>query len=329
MATVISRRAALAGLAGSLAARGARAADAADKLRVGKAAAENFGYIPLDVGMEFGLFEKQGLAIEELNFTGGSKVAQALTAGAVDISLSGGPEMAFVAKGAPEIAVASISSSPVFMEIVVGAQSDLRDIDELKGKKISIASVGSVTEWLVEELNRWKGWTNDRDRVTAVVVGGSTAANIVALKTKQTDACLTATQVGFLFKSQQVGRLLADCSRYVGAFEIFTIFASTALVRQNPGAVRRFLRAWYEAVVYMKSHKADTVRIASRVMGYPPAVAERSYDTFIAKFSNDGKWDPAALATLGASFTDLKILSGPVDMTKLYTEEFLPETSGG
>jgi ABC-type nitrate/sulfonate/bicarbonate transport system substrate-binding protein len=195
MATAISRRAALAGLAGSLAARGARAADATDKLRVGKAAAENFGYIPLDVGMEFGLFEKQGLAIEELNFSGGSKLAQALTAGAVDISLSGGPEMAFVAKGAPEIAVASISSSPVFMGIVLDGQSNLHDIDELKGKKISIASVGSVTEWLAEELNRLKGWTDERDRMTTVVVGGSTSATISALKTKWA-SCLNRNRPG-------------------------------------------------------------------------------------------------------------------------------------
>ena len=55
-------------------------ADAAEPLRVGKAVAENFGNVPLDVGMEFGIFEKHGLAIEELNFTGGAKVAQAVTA---------------------------------------------------------------------------------------------------------------------------------------------------------------------------------------------------------------------------------------------------------
>jgi NitT/TauT family transport system substrate-binding protein len=132
--------------------------------------------------------------------------------------------------------------------------------------------------------------------------------------------------VGFLLESQQAGRLLTDCSSYVRTFEIFTIFASTALVRQNPGAVRRFLAAWYEAVAHMKSHKADTVRMASRVMGYPPAVAEHSYDTFIGKFSNDGRWDPAGLEMLRASFTDLKILSGPVDMSKLCTDEFLPKT---
>jgi NitT/TauT family transport system substrate-binding protein len=330
MASVMSRRAALAALAGSAAAtmRGAFAKDA-DRLRVGKAVAENFGNVPLDVGMEFGIFEKHGVAIEELNFTGGAKVAQAVTAGAVDISLSGGPEMAFVAKGAPEIAVASISSSPSFMGICVADPSRVRGIDDLKGKKISIASVGSVTQWMVDDLNRLKGWTDPRDRATPVVIGGSTTATLAALKTGQADASMTATQVGFLLESRHEGRLLVDCSNYVGPFEIFTTFASNALIARNPDAVRRFLTAWYEAVRFMKAHKAETVRIASRVMAYPPAVTERSYDTFISKFSTDGKWDPKALETLRASFADLKILDGPVDMAKLYTTEFLPKTSGG
>ena len=43
--------------------------------------------------------------IDKFDFTGGSKAAQAMTAGAIDISLSGGPDMAFIAKGAPELAV--------------------------------------------------------------------------------------------------------------------------------------------------------------------------------------------------------------------------------
>jgi NitT/TauT family transport system substrate-binding protein len=325
MASVMSRRTAMTALAGALTLPAIRTANAADKLRVGKSVAENFGNVPLDVGMELGIFEKRGLAIEELNFTGGSKVTQAITAGSVDIALSGGPEMAFVAKGAPEIAVASISSSPVFIGLCVGEQSTVRSLDDLKGRKISIASVSSVTEWMAKELNRRKGWTDPKDQATTVVIGGSTAADIVALKTGQVDACMTATQVGFLLESQDAGRLLADCSSYVGSFEIFTIFASTALAKQNPGALRRFLEAWYEAVAFMNAHKDETVRIAVRVMQYPPKVAERSYDAFMSKFSKDGRFDPEAIETLRRSFADLKILEGPIDMTKLYTTEFLPK----
>src|SRR5690242_16451144 len=154
MGGIISRRQALSAIAGSVIVLGTPDLHAAEKpasLRVGKAVVENIGFIPLDVGMEYGIFEKNGLAIEELNFAGGAKIAQAMTADALDISLSAGPDMAFIAKGAPEIAIASIAESPVFMGYVVGARSTARGIDDLKGKKIGITSPGSLTDWLAED----------------------------------------------------------------------------------------------------------------------------------------------------------------------------------
>ncbi|HEY3917166.1 MAG TPA: ABC transporter substrate-binding protein [Stellaceae bacterium] len=312
-------------MGGALALFGTGAAKAADKLRVGKAVAENFGYVPLDIGMQYGIFQKHGLAIEEIGFTGGAKIAQAMAAGAVDISLSAGPDMQFVAKGAPEIAVASITESPVFMGLCIDKDSPVRSIDDLKGQQIGIASLGSLTYWLVDELNRVKGWSGD-DRAKQVVVGGSTAASLAALKTKLVAASLSATQTGFLLEEQGEGRLLADCGQYVGPFELFTTFASTALTQQNPDAVRSFLAAWYETVDFMKNHKDEIVPLAAKAMTYPPKVAARAYDVFMPKMSTDGRLRPAAIEALKSSFADLKSIDGPVDMTKLYTEAYLPKT---
>jgi NitT/TauT family transport system substrate-binding protein len=332
MGTVITRRTALGALAGSLVAVSSRRAwaednQAATTLRVGKAVVENIGFIPLDVGMDNGIFAKHGLAIEELNFAGGAKIAQAMAAGAVDISLSAGPDMAFVAKGAPEIAIASIAESPSFMAYVVGGDSKARTIDDLKGKKVGITSPGSLTDWLADDLSRAKGWTAD-NAVTKVAIGGSTPATIAGLKTGAVDASIVAHQLGFQLEEQQQGRLLFDCSAYVGTIELYTIFANTAVTQQNPDAVRRFLAAWLEAIAFMKSHKDETVRIASRVMGNPPSVAARTYDSLMGKFSTTGKFSPQAIATLGSSFADMKSVPGPIDMTKLYTESFLPNASG-
>ena len=326
MLSSVSRRAVLGGLAGSLAALAAPAR-ANETLRVGKAVAENFAYVPLDIGIEFGFFDKQGLAIEGLGFTGGARIAQAMTAGAVDISLSAGPDMQFVAKGAPEIAVASITASPIFMGFCVTKNSPIRGIQDLRGQRIGITSTGSLTYWLVSELNRAQGWTDPKDCAIQVSIGGSTAASLSALKTGQVDASLSASQTGFLLEYQQEGRLLFDCSHYVPSIELFTIFASSALTQQRPDTVRRFLLAWYQAVDFMRHHKAETVRVASKVMGYPPVVAGRSYDTFMPAFSADGRFVPQAIEKLEASFSDLKIVDGAVDMKKFYSEEFLPMAS--
>jgi ABC-type nitrate/sulfonate/bicarbonate transport system substrate-binding protein len=325
MASIITRRAALAVLGGSLALLGTPIARAADKLRVGKAVAENWGNVPLDVGMQFGIFEKQGLEIEEIIFAGGAKLAQAVTAGAVDIALSGGPDMAYVAKGAPEIAVGTIADTAAFMGISVGRQSTARTIDDLKGKKIGVTSAGSTTYWLVDQLNRAKGWTG-ADRANPVVIGGSPAAGFAGLKTGDIDADVGGTSTGYQLEERQEGRLLIDCSEYVPSIELFVIFASTTLVQQNPALVRQFLKGWYESIAFMKTHKAESVPLAAKVMGYTPGVAERMYDTLMTKFSTDGRFKREALETLRASFIDLKVVDDPsLDMSKFYTTAFLPK----
>ena len=325
MDSSITRRAALGVLGGTLAALTVSPARAATNLRVGKAVAENFGYTPLDVGLAKGIFQSHALDVTVLNFTGGAKIAQAMAAGAVDISLSAGPDMQFVAKGAPEIAIASITESPVFMGLCISKESPIRAIDDLKGQQVGIASLGSLTYWLIDELNRVKGWSG-ADRAVQVVVGGSTAASLAALKTKLVAASLSATQTGFLLEEQGEGRLLADCSQYVGPFELFTTFASTAVTQQDPDAVRRFLAAWYETVDFMRKNKDETIPLAAKAMTYPPKVAARAYDVFMPKMSADGRLRPEAIEALKTSFADLKAIEGPVDMSKLYTEAYLPTT---
>ncbi|HEY3917243.1 MAG TPA: ABC transporter substrate-binding protein [Stellaceae bacterium] len=323
MAVALSRRDAIAMIAGTLTVSRVPAARAAEKLRVGKAVAQVFGYIPLDVGMKYGFFEKQGLEIEEISFVSGSELAQAITAGAVDITLSGGPDMAFTAKGAPEIAVATITTSPAFMGIAVGSQSTARTSDDLKGKKIAVTSKGSLTYWLVDELNRVKGWTGG-DRAIPVAIGGAPPTQLAAIKTGQVEGAIGGLQVGYQLEEQKAGRLLVDISDYVKELELFVTFASTTVVQHNPDAVRRFLKGWYDSVAFMQSHKAATEQLASQVLNWSPAVTERCYDHVIADFSTTGKFEPAALEKLRASFVDLKVLDPSADMSKLYTEEFLP-----
>lgn len=324
MTAKISRRIALAGLgAAALAMPAVRRARAADKLRVGKAVAEVYGYIPLDVGMQYGIFAKHGVEIEEIIFAGGTKMAQAVVAGAVDFSLSSGPEMALIAKGAPEIAVATICESPAFMGLSVGSSYVGNGIDSLKGKKIGITTAGSLTEWLVDALNIAKGWKGG-DAGIAVPVGGSPTAAFAALKTGAIDADVGGTSTGYQLEENKAGRLLIDCSTYVKSIELFTIFATNAIVAQNPDAVRRFLKGWFESVAFMKTHRAETTPIAAKTTGYTAGVAERMYDTLMAKFSTDGRFDPEALKTLRASWTDMKTVDPSIDIGKLYTEKFLP-----
>ena len=324
MGSTISRRAALTLLGGACIAAKIPRAMAADKLRVGKAVIEVFGYIPLDVGIKYGIFAKQGIDIEEINFAGGPKLAQAITAGSVDIGLSSGPAMAYTAKGAPEIAVATITDSPAFMGLNVGKNFSGRTIDDLKGKKIGVVGSGSLTAWLVDELNRVEGWGSEG--AIPVAIGGEPTAELAAVKTGAVDATLGGIAEGYKYEEQGEGRLLAPVSVYVKELELFTIFASNAILQEKPDVVRRFLGAWYETVTFMKAHRAETIDVTSAIIpGYTKGVSTRLYYGLMNQFSTTGRFMPGSLEKLRASFIDLKVLDPSADMSKLYSEAFLPK----
>ncbi|HUZ74870.1 MAG TPA: ABC transporter substrate-binding protein [Stellaceae bacterium] len=295
----------------------------AETLRVGKVVAQNFGFVPLNVGVAQGYFKKQGLDIDEIDFGGGAKQQQAVAAGSVDIAIGGGTDMAFIAKGVPELAVAAITTSPAFMGYIVGADSTVHSADDLKGKKIGVTTAGSLTRWLVDELNRVKGWGSGG--AVPIAIGGQLSTELAALKTHEIDAFIDAPAIGYELETKKDGRLLFPVSDYVHDFDTFVIYATDPLVKKNPDAIRRFLKAWFESVAFMKTHKAETVAITRKITGFSQEVEEREYDLLMAQFSSDGKFDQKGLSKLRSSFTDLKILPSPPDMTKLYTEAYLPK----
>src|SRR5882724_1671726 len=132
--------------------------DAAEKLRVGKAVPEAFSFVPLDIGMRKGFFAKNGLDIESIAFTGDARMQQAMASDSIDIALGSGPAMAFIVKGSPIRAIAAMAGPPLLLTLVVRNDDTVRTVADLKGKRVSVSTVGSLTYWLVSETARQQGW---------------------------------------------------------------------------------------------------------------------------------------------------------------------------
>jgi ABC-type nitrate/sulfonate/bicarbonate transport system substrate-binding protein len=157
-------------------------ASALDKLRVGKAIARPFDFTVVDVGMAKGFFPKHGLDLDITAFAGSAKLQQALAANAIDLGLGSGPELAFVAKGAPVLGICAYAG-PVNLMMVVRPDAGIKSVADLKGKRISASTVGSLTDWLTREVSRRQGWGNDGILVTPL---GTNEAQVAALRAKET-----------------------------------------------------------------------------------------------------------------------------------------------
>jgi len=88
--------------------------------------------------------------------------------------------------------------------------------------------------------------------------------------------------------------------------------------------VRAFLAGWFETVAWMRQNKDESVKLAAPVMHKAPEIASRAYDEVMPSLSDTGKFDPKALKVLARSFVEMKLLPNEPDMSKLYTEKFLP-----
>jgi ABC-type nitrate/sulfonate/bicarbonate transport system substrate-binding protein len=296
---------------------------AAKSLTVGKAAPNADPIIPVNVGDKLGIFKKHGLDLTIVDFTGGSKVTQALTAGSIDISIGAGTELAFVAKGAPMIAICEAAGPPSFLSIGVPWDSPLRTLDDLRGKRIGVSTAGSLTDWLANDLAYKKGW--GPQGVTTVTMGNAPTAIIAAFREHLVDAYINVVSLFLAMEENKTGRVLAPVSQYEGKLAVGTIFASKRLIETDPAAARAFLAGWIETIDFIRSHKAETVKIESEVTGFSESVMARDYDITVGMFTRDCRFDPESLATLKRSFIELKLLPTPPDMSALYSEAFLPK----
>src|SRR5580704_13320285 len=118
------------------------AAHAQTTLRLGKAQANQFAFIPADVGVETGVFKKHGIDLDVSSFAGDAKMVQALTAGSLDIALGGSPSFAAIVKGAPMKAVAVFSGAPNIIMLTVLKDGPPKAVGNIKGDPCSGAAAG-------------------------------------------------------------------------------------------------------------------------------------------------------------------------------------------
>jgi ABC-type nitrate/sulfonate/bicarbonate transport system substrate-binding protein len=296
-------------------------ARANEKLRVAKVVPFAWSFTPLDIGIEAGIFAKHGLDVEASASAGDAKLQQLLTSGSVDIGIGSGPGMAFIVKGVPAKAVAEMYGVPRNMAVMVGYDSPVKAVADLKGKKLGCTTVGSLTEWIGTRINQKENWGSNG--VTMVAIGGMPPAR-AAIKTNQIDGYIGALETGYSLEEAKEWRVITAATPFVDHFITHVIFATNDVINNKPDQVRAFLQGWFETIAYMKTHKAESVAISAKVINVSEAVASRVYDEQMSAFSTDGTFDPEGVAVLKKSFIDMGLLKEAPDDKDMFTTQFLP-----
>jgi ABC-type nitrate/sulfonate/bicarbonate transport system substrate-binding protein len=299
----------------------AAAPSGAATLRVAEPQAAIFDFVPLNVGMQEGIFAKHGVDIKIFTLRGAAEQQQALVADSVDIGLGSGPAMAFAARGATVKGVAEMAGKPSAIVLAVSAKGSIKTIADLKGKTLSISSPGSITEWLVRELERRQGWKMDAIKMVGL---GSNSSQMAALRSGQTDGLPTGIFQATKFEHEGILRILVHFGDIEPHFIMHVIFASDKAIETKPKEIRNFLAGWFDTIHFMNTHKEASVKIAAKITRVPPDVISSLYGKVMPMFSTTGHFDKDGLDILAHSFVELKLLPKQPDMSTLYTEKFLP-----
>ena len=160
---------------------------AVDKLRISYASVTGNTAGITYIAQRAGLFEKQGLDVELILITGGPASIGALLNADVDLDMRA-PVAALQAM-AHGVKLTFFLSQSNTLEYDVVTRPEIKDLKQLKGKKVGIIRFGGISELMVRYLFQKLGLDADKD-IAIVQVG---QARFVAMEKGGIDATVLAS----------------------------------------------------------------------------------------------------------------------------------------
>jgi ABC-type nitrate/sulfonate/bicarbonate transport system substrate-binding protein len=294
---------------------------ALDKLRFGKSVPNSFAFSTADIGTDAKIWGQDGIELAISAFRGDAQMQQALTAGAIDVGVGSGPGLGFRAKGVPAIGVAAMYGPPSNLALTVLASSSIKTVADLKGKRIGVTTLGSLTDWLTRKLSQQQGWGHDGIQVLPL---GAVPARLAAMERGELDGMVIESATGFELEEQGKGRnilLFGDIEKH---FYTHVIIATDEMIEKRPEVLRRFLHGWFKTVAFMKANKDFAVKSGAKVVQVRESIVSKVFDTQIGNFSTDGAWDPIAIDVIRNSLKELQILDFIPEAKTIYNDKFVP-----
>jgi NitT/TauT family transport system substrate-binding protein len=297
------------------------AAFALDKVRIGKAVPNSFAFSTAEIGIDANIWQTENIELAVSAFRGDAQMQQALVAGAIDVALGSGPGLGFRVKGVPAIGVAAMYGPPSNLALTVLARSQTKTAADLKGKKIGVTTLGSLTDWLTRKLSQQQGWGPEGIQILPL---GAVPARLAAMERNELDGMVIESATGYELEEQGKGRNIMHFGDIEKHFYTHVIYATDDMIAKRPEVLRHFLRGWFKTVAFMKANKAATIKSGGKVVEVRESIMSKIYDTQIGGFSTDGAWDLQSIDVIRNSLKDLGILDYIPDAKLIYNDKFVP-----
>jgi ABC-type nitrate/sulfonate/bicarbonate transport system substrate-binding protein len=241
----------------------------------------------IQVAKETRLFDKYGIDATVIFVSGSVRGIQAILAGEIPIGEGGGPGLASARLAGGD--VVAIAGNVNVLPYYLVAQPSIKRHEDLKGKIGGNHIAGTTAEFAMKVGLKKIGLDPYKD-VNLRVIGGS-IERMVALQ-KGIVQFTVVTEAGKAQAEKLGYPTVVDMVALQIPFPQNGLYTSTRLIRENPDLVRRYMRAYVEAIHFYKTQKEETFKIMRKYSRVEDRkVLEEAWD-WHAKFMPDAPYPP-------------------------------------
>ncbi len=232
---------------------------------------------PAWVAHDQGFFRKYGLDTQLIFIEGGSRTVQTLISGdVIAAQVAGSSVLQSNLQGSGVVLIAGFLNT---MDYKLVVSRDITRPDQLKGKAMAVSRIGSSSDFATRYALEKYGLTPDKD-VTILQIGSQPARFSALEAGKIQGAMITVPLTG---KAAKLGlNVLADLQMLGLEYQHTGLAVNQKLIKSQPDLVRDVLKAFVEAVHYMKTHRRESMAVLAKYLKTDdPDALEDAYDSVV------------------------------------------------
>lgn len=274
------------------------------------------------IGMRMGFFKEVGLDFQPSYFRGGGEVIRAVVSRSTDITGTNSAAGLFIAisKGEPIKIVSGGSAPLVGVFWVVKADSPIKSVKDLKGKKVGMSSPGSLTHTTLLTILRAEGLEKD---VEVVRVGGA-GDSWTAIRNGVVDASWHVSPPVYPLVAQKEARIIIDAADYIKHYQQSAVAVMEDMIKKDPDMIRNFLKARAKAVRFFYDQPDKTISIWAEELKLPEDAVRLAHKSIPRTFFEAGAPKTENLMAAMQEAIATGAMKEPLDLKQILDLRFLP-----
>ena len=218
--------------------------------------------LPAWVAKEARIFQKNGLDVQLIYFTGGTTAVLALVSGEVPISQVAGPAVVNSALAGSDVIM--VAGGATSLDYWLMSRPEIKKAEQLKGGSVAISRFGTASDFVARYALDKIGLTPGKD-VALVQIGG-VPDRLGAVLAGRVQATVINPPASFVGQKKGLN-ILADVAKLGLAFQHTGVATSRRFNREQPDIVRRYVRSQVEAVHRIYTDKETSLKVLRKYFG--------------------------------------------------------------